>query len=282
MKSFSKQELVELLEVAKSTAKKAGKKLVQKQKHLDSLMVTIKKAQGVVSLADIESENIIIKQLRAFNSEIPFLGEESSYLEFQSEKEKIKHFENEPYAWVVDPLDGTNNFLAGLDYYAVCIALVKKGKPVLGVVYRPRSDEMYYALKGRGTYVKRKGREAKRICQSKTLVSMNDSLLVTGFIAEKGKLVEKEFQTFKRFIGKCRGIRRMGSAALDLCLVAEGIFGGFWERGLAPWDVAAAGLILQEAGGKVTDYNGCAFSPFDETILGARMPVYSQMKKILN
>jgi myo-inositol-1(or 4)-monophosphatase len=134
-------------------------------------------------------------------------------------------------------------------------------------------------VKGKGTKMVSLSKKLKSISLKKPLNNkrLKDSLLVTGFTTEKGTVFEDEFTLFKSMIGKSRGIRRMGSAALDLCYVSKGIFDCFWERGLAAWDVSAAGLICQEAGVVVTDYTGQKFHPFQETIIAARAPLHSEI-----
>lgn len=259
-------------------AKNAGKLLLHDQKKLSQLKVTHKEAQGVVSEADLASEKTIIHILSKSFPQVVFLAEESSYINhqdpFSAESQSAE------WTWIIDPLDGTTNFLGGMDYYAICISLVHKGKPVIGLVFRPKMDECFIAIKNEGTYKRSlygRGKKVK-IDPWRNSKKLKECLLVTGFATEKGEVFENEFDQFKKLMGKSRGVRRMGSAALDLCYVAEGIFDAFWERGLAPWDVSAAGLICQEAGVKVTDYHAQAFNPFAETILAARMPLYKELQ----
>lgn len=194
----------------------------------------------------------------------------------------MEHFKKEDWCWIIDPLDGTHNFLAGMDYYAVCICLAYRGTPEVGVVYRPSNGECFYALKGQGAFLKnlKSKQKAQKIYSEKSGKKLDESMLVTGFATEKGVAFDIEFEYFRKIMGKSRGIRRMGSAALDLCYVASGLFSGFWERGLAPWDVAAPGLICLESGVRVTDYNGRKFHPFQKTIVAARNPVYNELKKL--
>ena len=168
-----------------------------------------------------------------------------------------------------------------MDYYAICIGLIYRGLPLTGVVYRPSTDDCYSASIGNGAFKKKLKMlsRSKNLFQQKSVNKLKDSMLVTGFATEKGVVFDTEFLMFKNIMGTCRGIRRMGSAALDLCLVAEGIFDGFWERGLAPWDITAAGIICQEAGVKVSDYQGTSFQPFADTILAARKPLHKNLQK---
>jgi myo-inositol-1(or 4)-monophosphatase len=272
-------DLSDCLELALELAQKSGAHLLKKQKNLSKLIITTKHAQGIASNADVESEKMIIAGIAKKYPTHQILAEESAYEKFDGEMNKYKFLSLQEWVWIIDPLDGTNNFLSGLDYFAVCISLVHFGEPVLGVVFRPSTGECFYALKGKGSYVLNFNSDSKARALSNKIVSkkLKDSLLVTGFTTEKGVVFEQEFELFKMMIGKSRGIRRMGSAALDMCYVSKGIFDCFWERGLASWDMAAAGLICMEAGVKVTDYRGQKFHPFVETILVARASIHREV-----
>lgn len=268
------------LKLSLSLAKSAGDHLMKKQARLSSLRITTKEAQGIASNADTESEKIIIRGIKNQYPDHFILAEESAFDEYKGEMSRYKFLQEKEWVWIIDPLDGTNNFLNGLDYFCVCISLVRFGEPVVGVVLRPSSGECFYAIKGKGTkmvnHLSRKTPVSK-IKKSQNKKMLKDSLLVTGFTTEKGPIFEDEFTLFKNMMGKSRGIRRMGSAALDLCYVAKGVFDCFWERGLAAWDVSAAGLICLEAGVIVSDYTGQAFHPFQETIVAARAPLHSEI-----
>lgn len=271
------------LKLATRLAIDSAKLLLKRQNQISSLKITNKIAQGIASNADIESEKLIISGIKKHYPDHFILAEESAYKEYQGEMSRYEFLKEKEWVWIIDPLDGTNNFLNGLDYYAVCISLVHFGEPVVGVVLRPCNGECFYAIKGKGSKVvnyskafkvKTKPKSLKKSSNKKIL---KDSLLVTGFTTEKGPVFEAEFNLFKNMIGKSRGIRRMGSAALDLCYVARGIFDCFWERGLAAWDVSASGLICSEAGVVVTDYHGQKFHPFLETIVASRAPLHNEI-----
>lgn len=274
-----KVDLDEVLSLAMKLAGTAGKLLLKKQSHLSSLKITTKVAQGIASNADTESEKIIMDGIRKKYPDHFILAEESAYTEFKGEMSRYQFLKEKEWVWIIDPLDGTNNFLNGLDYFGVCIALVHYGEPVVGVVLRPTNGECFYAVKGKGTKLVNLWKKSKALTikQNSNKKTLKNSLLVTGFTTEKGPVFEQEFTLFKNMVGTSRGIRRMGSAALDLCYVCKGIFDCFWERGLAAWDVAAAGLICMEAGVKVTDYSGQKFHPFQETIVAARAPLHSEI-----
>lgn len=276
---MTKLEIRQTLLDTMTLAENAGEKLQRFQKHLSKLKINHKQALGVASEADVAVEAFIIKTLKAKYPTMDVLAEENYYASFGDKKHAYKHYQEVPWCWVVDPLDGTNNFLSGLDYYCVCIALTHFGKSVLGVVHRPSTGETFYSCQGQGAYKIEKLKKPKKLKASSKKLS--DSLLVTGFATEKGKVFNQEFNLFKKMMGRSRGIRRMGSAALDLCYVAEGRFDGFWERGLAPWDVAASGLICQEAGAHIGDYKGVNFHPFQESILAAGKHVYKDLIKLV-
>ena len=284
MMKNKKSDIKKALNFSIELAKDAGAILLKYQRKLSSLEITNKEAQGVASTADLASEKFIINSILKIYPEHHILAEESAYAQFGNKKKAYEVFKEKEWSWVIDPLDGTNNFLNGLDYYAVCISLLHFGKPVVGVVYRPSNGDCFYATSFEESKLKnlKENSRAKKLYSDVNNKKLNQSLLSTGFVCEKGTPFEKEFSLFKHMMKNSRGIRRMGSAALDLCFVANGVFDGFWEKGLAPWDMAAAGIICMQSGVKVTDYKGREFQPFTETIIAARKPFYSQLKKQIN
>lgn len=278
-----KVDHAEALKISMELAVKAAKFLLKKQKKISSLKITSKVAQGIASNADTESEKIIIDGIKKKYPGHFVLAEESAYQQYRGEMSRYNFLKEKEWVWIIDPLDGTNNYLNGLDYFGVCISLAHYGEPVVGVVLRPASGECFFAVKGKGSKLIKfsdnfsKQSAPKKLNLIKPKKKLKDALLVTGFATEKGVVFEQEFALFKSMVGKSRGIRRMGSAALDLCYVAGGIFDCFWERGLAAWDVAAAGLICQEAGVTVTDYQGQGFHPFLPTIVASRKPLHTEI-----
>lgn len=276
-----KSDITKALKFSIDLAFDAGKILLRYQKKLSSLEITNKEAQGVASTADLASEKFIIKSILKQYPDHDILAEESAYAQFGNKKNAYEAFKEKEWTWVIDPLDGTNNFLNGLDYYAICISLLHFGKPVVGVVYRPSNGDCFFASSFDQSKLMnfKEGKRAKKLFSDVNKKKLRQSLLSTGFVTEKGQAFEKEFTLFKHMMRNSRGIRRMGSAALDLCLVASGVFDGFWETGLAPWDMAAAGIICTQSGVKVTDYKGRDFQPFTETILAARKPFYTDFKR---
>lgn len=228
----------EYLRVAERAALAGGNILRYYFENLRGISIVEKAKNDYVTQADIESEELIRSIILKHFPDHRILGEE----------EGMSGEGN--YLWYVDPLDGTKNFMRGLDVFGVSIALEVDGELVLGVVYSPVKDELYSALKGHGAY-----KNGKPISVSGRK-SLKGAFLATGFPHRSGDVVEVYIETFKRFSKDTIGIRRMGSAALDLCMVAEGIFDAFWEYHLKPWDIAAGAVIVEEAGGVVSDFKG--------------------------
>lgn len=272
------------LQVATSAAVEAGKILLSYQKKLKTSEVEVKKSLGLVTKADVLSEKKIKSILLTEFKNSIFLGEEENYQsksDLSNEKDLYKNYE---FTWVVDPLDGTTNFVHQLECYSVCIGLLHFGKPVLGVVYLPSSGNLYIASQGSGSFKKNllaKNKRTQRLWVEGDK-KLKDSLLATGFATEKGKVYEKEFALFFELMKRSRGVRRLGSAAIDLCFVAEGIFQGFWEVNLAPWDITAAAVICMEANVFIGDYKGRAFSPFQSSTIACDKSIKRALTKQIN
>lgn len=174
------------------------------------------------------------------------------------------------YTWYVDPLDGTVNYIHGIPFFCVSIGLYKKGEPYLGVCYSPVLDELYSSEHGKGAFLN--GRRI-RVSPAAHLI---DALVVTGFPYLKDSL-EESLSRFARVLAQAQGIRRMGSAALDLCAVARGSFDAFWEAGLSPWDIAAGMAIVREAGGIVTGFDGAAVNLSCGNVLAANGALHGEL-----
>jgi len=182
---------------------------------------------------------------------------------------------NSDFRWVIDPLDGTTNFVHNLPIFAVSIGLQYKEKTILGVVYNPAADKMFYASNNNGAYL---NEEIINISSSNTL---SDSLIVTGFPYIHDKKWDVSFDIFKTIYSKTRGVRRLGAAALDLCFVAMGRFEGFYEFNLKPWDICAGSIIAKEAGAKVTDWNDKTLPFSGKRILATNGKIHNEMVNIL-
>lgn len=180
-----------------------------------------------------------------------------------------------PYRWIIDPLDGTTNFAHGLPHAAVSIALTEKGTAILGGVLDPFRKELFFAEKGKGAFVNK-----ARITVSKTK-ALDHAMLATGFPYDRREHADKYLALYKAFMVKTQGIRRLGSASLDLCYVACGRYDGFWELKLHPWDTAAGALIAEEAGGTVTNFRNEKFDIFGTQTLASNGLVHGEMLKVL-
>ncbi len=186
-------------------------------------------------------------------------------------EESGEHKKDSDYHWVIDPLDGTTNFAHGLPIFAVSIGVMKKDEIIAGVVYDVMRNIFYSAEKGSGAYAN----------ESQIQVSNNDKLglgvLVTGFPYNVAENPDKAFERFTNLTKKARAVRRLGSAAIDFCYVASGVFDGFWEVSLHPWDLCAGKLIVEEAGGLVTDFSGREIDIFTKQILATNKKIHQQM-----
>jgi myo-inositol-1(or 4)-monophosphatase len=226
------------LEKAAIAAARAGGKVLLSYFE-KSFEVREKLGAGLVTNADIESEAAIVKILKRACPGFGFLTEESP-----------PKAGSEPGRWIIVPLDGTTNFVHGFPMFCVSIAAEWKGKLVVGVIHVPVLKETYVAVTGQGARV-----NGKRLRVSKR-GRLTDSLLTTGFTYRKDEWLHREMEAFERLSRVARAIRRPGSAALDLAYLARGVFDGFWERRLNAWDIAAGVLLVREAGGKVTNFEG--------------------------
>jgi myo-inositol-1(or 4)-monophosphatase len=228
-----------LLNIATEAAKSGGKVLEQ----FWGKLISIQKKEftwDLVTEADKKSEEAIIKILKTEFPDHSILAEESG----------LHSIEGTDYAWVVDPLDGTTNYTHQYPMVSVSIGLIHQEKPIVGVVYNPIHKELFQAAEGRGT----------KLNGNKIFVSKNEdlshSLLATGFAYDRRDTIDNNYTEFCHITHLSQGVRRGGSAALDLAYVAAGRLDGFWERGLKPWDTCAGIVLIQEAGGKVTSYEG--------------------------
>ncbi|GAG39520.1 unnamed protein product, partial [marine sediment metagenome] len=220
---------------------------------------------NLVTNVDRQSQRKIIEIIRSSFPDHSILAEEKGGL--KSKKS--------PYRWLIDPLDGTNNYAHGYPCFCVSIALEKNKEIILGVVYNPVLNELFFTKAGKGSF-----RNGEQIFTSQTK-KINQSLLSTGFPYSRGKQLENHIKQFRVFMEHCHGIRRDGSAALNLCYIAMGRFDGFWEIDLSPWDTAAGCLLVKEAGGKLTNFSGHPFSHYGKEILATNGLIHKQMLKII-
>lgn len=257
-------DFVKALESAKDAAQEARKVLLHYYGHLSK--VREKGAEGLVSEADVESEKTIKNVLAKNFPEIPMLGEEGA-----SESGRWSVPET---TWIVDPLDGTTNYIHQMHVWNISIGLKYRGELVVGVVDVPILNDTYTAYKGGGAFLNGK---PIRVSERKLL---KDSLLATGFFPHLD--LEEQIRIFSKLVREVRGVRRAGAAAYDLCLVAQGVFDGFWEKNLKPWDAAAGTLLIREAGGRVLNYKGEEYDVSDSSLLAANPYLINGLLTYLN
>jgi myo-inositol-1(or 4)-monophosphatase len=252
-----------MLNFAIETARSAGKILLDKFGH--AMNVSKKGDINLVTEADFASEKFIVERIRTHHPRHSILAEESGA--------DIVDDANE-WKWIIDPLDGTTNFAHGYPCFCVTLALEHKGEIVIGVTFDPTRDELFAVEKGNGASL-----NGKTIRVSQTRI-LRDALLVTGFPYDVAQR-ENFAQHLTDFVVSARGVRRDGSAAIDLAYVACGRFDGFWEEGLHPWDVAAGTLLIAEAGGKTSYYDGSKFDIYKPPICASNGLIHEEMLKIL-
>jgi myo-inositol-1(or 4)-monophosphatase len=219
--------------------KEVGKFIINERISFSSSHVETKGKNDFVSYVDKKSEEMLVKALNSLLPEAGFIAEENTSTK-----------KGEHYNWIIDPLDGTTNFIHGIPCFAISIALMHDNEIVIGVVYETNLDECFYAWKGSIAYLNEKEIQVSKVSK------LSDSLLATGFPYYDYHELYEYLELFKYFMQHTHGLRRWGSAATDLAYVACGRFDGFYEYGLQPWDVAAGTFIVQQAGGRVTDFSG--------------------------
>lgn len=254
--------MTEFIKTAESAARKAGAYLMGR--FQGDLLIEKKGEIDLVTDADRESERIIKDTILGEYPDHKILAEEGG-----------NSIADSDYFWLVDPLDGTTNFSHGFPVWSVSIALLVKGEIIAGCIYNPILDECFKAEKGTGAYL-----NGKAISVSST-EKLGDSLLATGFPYDIRRSDDDNIKEFTSFAKSARAVRRAGSAALDLAYVASGRFDGFWEFKLAPWDLAAGTLMVVEAGGNVTSFEGGRYDIFKGEATASNNRIHSQMLEIL-
>lgn len=261
---FNPHELETLTKKVGDTALKAGKFILSEREKFSTKKVEVKGHNDFVSYVDKGAEKLIIDDLKSI---LPVAG-------FIAEEETEQQDEN-PLKWIIDPLDGTTNFIHGMPLYAVSIALVYDKNPIIGVIYEVNQSEMFSSWKNGGSFL-----NGKPIRVSEA-VTVKDSLLGTGFPYYDYYLLDQYLALFKHLMQHSHGIRRPGSAATDLAYVAAGRFDGFYEYSLSPWDVAAGVLLVREAGGIVTDFSGGDDAIFTKEIIATNANIYTEFSELL-
>ncbi len=255
-------DLQPFLDAAVEAARIAGS--YQRYRFATSLNIVHKGDKDLVTEVDKESERLIVEHLRSHFPEHNIVAEEGHYPQSDS-----------AYRWIIDPVDGTTNYAHGFPWFCVSIGLQHAGEMVAAVIYNPIHDELFTATKGGGTFL-----NGRRMAVSAN-VPLKSSLLGTGFPYDCATDPANNFASFIAFQKAARGIRRAGAAALDLAYVAAGRLDGFWELKLKPWDVAAGTLLVLEAGGRVTTFDGSAYDVFNNRIVASNGLIHEEMIAML-
>lgn len=272
---MSPAELARCLGEARRLALLAGDELLRQRAGNDMRVESKGRRRELVTAADRAAERIVVGGLLATFPEHGVLAEEG-VLTSQGVASK-----RGPSTWIVDPLDGTTNFVHGLPHFAVAIGLVHDGVPVVGVVHAPGLGETYFAARGQGAYRRCADGRERRLSVSAT-AELADALLATGFSYNRNEPGRDDnSRHVAEVLPHCRDLRRLGSAELDLCYVAAGVFDGYWERYLAPYDVAAGAVIVREAGGVVSDWQLGDDWLFGETVLASNGALQAGLARLL-
>jgi myo-inositol-1(or 4)-monophosphatase len=260
------QALHPMLNIAVKAARAAGAIINRAALDVELLKVNTKNPNDFVTEVDLAAERVIIETLLEAYPGHGILAEESG---------RSHGARDSDYVWIIDPLDGTTNFIHGLPTYAVSIALSYRNQVQQAVVYDPARNDLFFASKGRGAFLNdRRLRVSKRI-------RLSESLIGTGFPFRKGDNLKRYLKIFEEIIQACAGLRRPGAAALDLCYVAAGWYDGFFETGLSPWDIAAGSLMVSEAGGLIGNFTGEADYLFQREVVAGNPKIFGQLVQML-
>lgn len=261
---FSERDLRRLVKVALNAAFEAGR--VQTKYFRRKFRISEKEGAGLVTEVDLRSEELILKTLRKAFPEIPVIGEESGA------SPDVREFAP---VWHVDPLDGTTNFAHGFPFYGVSIGLAIGDLPIVGVIHAPSLKETWFAYRGGGAFWNR-----QRIRVS-VREEFRECLLATGFAYTKGAPLKLAVERFRHVSQRSRAVRRPGAAAIDLAYLAMGVYDGFWERDLKSWDLCAGILLVEEAGGLITNFTGGPFAFAEKEVLGSNGLIHRNMINVL-
>jgi myo-inositol-1(or 4)-monophosphatase len=260
------QALHPMLNIAIKAARAAGAIINRASLDIERLTVTSKSQNDFVTEVDKAAEDAIIATILEAYPGHGILAEESG---------RTYGAKDSDFVWIIDPLDGTTNFIHGFPFYAVSIALALRDQVQQAVVYDPTRNDLFYASRGKGAYLNdRRLRVSKR-------TRMSEALIGTGFPFRKGDNFQRYLKMFEEVMVQCAGVRRPGAAALDLCYLAAGFYDGFFETGLSPWDVAAGSLMITEAGGLVGNFTGEPDFLYQRELLAGTPRIYGQLVKTL-
>jgi myo-inositol-1(or 4)-monophosphatase len=268
---FEKQEEEQLLQSAIQYVKEAGELI---RESMDSMGQIERKKNGsdLVTEVDKRSEGLLRDKIREDYPDHWILSEEDNG---EANSYEVLMQNGPGYGWIIDPIDGTTNFIHGIPHFSVSIGIVHEWETIIGVVYNPVTRELFHACKNKGAF--RNGIPI-RVGNEEVL---GDALLATGFQAAEWKQNSFVLQQMDKFAGVCRNLRMIGAASLDLCWLGMGRLTGFWHDGLHPWDSAAGILIVREAGGQVTNRMGSRYQLKDDTLVASNGKVHSEMLKII-
>ena len=253
-----------MVNIAVRAARRAGELMIRQLNRLEALQVADKGRNELVTEVDRAAEEAIIEVIRDHHPDHAILAEESGA---SGEHE---------YQWIIDPLDGTTNYVHGFPVFAVSIGVAKAGELEHGVVYDPLRQEIFTASRGQGAQL-----DGRRIRVSKR-TTLQQSLIATGFPFRANLVhIDRYLEMLRAVMLETAGVRRPGSAALDLCYVAAGRVDGFWELGLSKWDVAAGALIIREAGGRISDFRGTDAFLDSGNLVAGNPKVYAALSKLL-
>jgi|SRR5581483_4076477 len=256
------------LNVMVSAARKAGRKLIRDFGEIENLQISLKGPADFVSVADRRTEGILIAELQKARPGYPILTEESGLIDGPDKSHRF----------IIDPLDGTTNFLHGIPHFAISVALERDGNLQSGVIYNPISDDMFTAERGHGAYLnERRLRVAGRRLLKEALNATGIPFMGRGSADDHTRFIRE----LRAVMEATPGVRRFGSASLDLAWVAAGRFDTFWETGLAPWDIAAGILMVREAGGLVSDLSGGGRMLETGAVVAANEDLHPQILKLL-
>ncbi|MDA7569281.1 inositol monophosphatase [Emcibacteraceae bacterium] len=256
-----------LINVMEKAARKAGSRLARDFGEVENLQVSRKGPSDFVSKADLKAEKIITEELQYARPQFGFIVEEG---------EDIPPTEGSNSVWIIDPLDGTTNFLHGIPHFAISIALEQAGEIIAAIIYNPINDDMFWAEKGRGAYLN------NRRLQVSGRKNLNECVLATGIPYHARPHQDTFVTNLEHIMGEVAGVRRFGSAALDLAWVAAGRYDGFWEEGLEAWDIAAGILMVREARGMVSEFDGRAKMLQTGQILATNASIHGKVTKLLS
>ena len=255
------------INVMVNACRKASKHIIRDFGEIEKLQTSVKGPGDFVTMTDKKVEEILIEELRKARPKYSVLSEEIG---------EIKNDDNEDFKWIIDPIDGTSNFLHGIPHFAISLALENKKEIICGIVFDPIKNEIFSAEKGNGSYL---NNQRMRVSARKKL---KDCLIVTGGPRQNHQNKEVSMEEYKKFSSKVLiPIRKMGSASLDMAYVAAGRCDGFWQRNLNYWDIAAGIILVKESGGFVTDFRGEKEYIQNKTILVTNSKINTEMIEIL-